>query len=27
VLLVFGLFGSLYVLWRKKQSTNEKGNS
>lgn len=26
VLLVFGLFGSLYVLWRKKHS-NEKGNS
>ncbi|MNW19289.1 Inner membrane protein YqjA [compost metagenome] len=26
-LLVFGLCGSLYVLWRKKQSTNEKGNS
>jgi len=28
VLLVFGLFGSLYVLWRKKRNPgNEKGNS
>lgn len=27
VLLVFGLCGSLYVLWRKKRSDNEKGNS
>lgn len=27
VLLVFGLFGSLYVLWRKKHPVNGKGNS